>query len=189
MKLVVGLGNIGPSYTYTRHNVGFLCLDDLVKKENANYKLDTNLECWIAKSRFADEVVLWVKPTTLMNLSGRCIRKVMDYYQIDQSDLLVIADDVSLAFQQLRLRYDSSAGGHNGINNIITYLGSQVFLRLKVGVGANNRAILSDYVLSPFSKQELIDLETTKITVQLIVQDFLRGKPYLALAQQYNGNR
>lgn len=133
--LIVGLGNPGEKYENTRHNVGFQVVDELAERQNApvqklKFKALTNL------LTISGERVLVMKPVTYMNLSGEAVRPAMDFYKIPADHVLVIYDDVSLPVGKIRVRPSGSAGGHNGIKNIIAHLGTQDFPRIKIGTGA-----------------------------------------------------
>ena len=154
MYIIAGLGNPGTQYMGTRHNAGFSVIDALA--DQYNISVDTQKhKGMIGKGMIEGEKVILVKPMTYMNLSGECIREVMDYYKADIDDLIVIFDDITLEPGKLRLRAKGSAGGHNGIKSIIAHLGTQEFPRVKVGVGEKpSRMDLADYVLGHFSKEE-----------------------------------
>lgn len=159
MYLIAGLGNPTKEYDKTRHNVGFSVLDVLADKYGIDVS-ERKHRAYCGKGIIEGQKVLLVKPQTFMNLSGESLRSAVDYYKIAPEDIIVIYDDISLEPGQLRIRQKGSAGGHNGIKNIITQLGTQEFPRIKVGVGAKPpRMDLADYVLSRFSKgeQELMD--------------------------------
>lgn len=154
MYLIAGLGNPTREYDKTRHNVGFLVIDVLADKYNIDVS-DRKHKALCGKGVIEGEKVLLVKPQTFMNLSGESIREVVDYYKIDPEDIIIIYDDISLEPGQLRIRLKGSAGGHNGIKNIIAHLGTQEFPRIKVGVGAKPPKMdLADYVLGHFSPEE-----------------------------------
>ena len=158
--LVVGLGNPGQKYANTRHNMGFLTVDLLaeeagVQLNKVKFKSAYNI------LRFAGARCLVMKPQTYMNLSGECIRQVMDYYKVDPSEFIVIYDDISLVPGGIRIRKKGSAGGHNGIKNIIAHLGTQEFPRVRIGVGEKPaRMDLADYVLGHFPKEEAETMTT-----------------------------
>lgn len=156
MVIIVGLGNPTREYENTRHNIGFMAIDALAEKYNISV-LDCRHKAMIGKGVINGHKVVLVKPLTYMNLSGEAVRAVIDYYKADAgSELIVIYDDVSLDVGQLRIRKKGSAGGHNGIKNIIAHLGHDVFLRIKIGVGEKPKGYdLADYVLGHFSKEEL----------------------------------
>lgn len=155
MYIIAGLGNPGGKYEKTKHNMGFQVIDLLADK----YHIEMNQKKHkaICGTGVIEGVkVLLLKPQTFMNLSGESIREAVDFYKIDpETELIVIYDDISLAPGHLRIRKKGSAGGHNGIKNIIQHLGTQVFLRIRVGVGEKPEGWdLADYVLSGFSKED-----------------------------------
>lgn len=155
MYVIAGLGNPRREYENTRHNVGFAVIDMLAEKYGIRVN-ELKHRGLIGKGVIAGERVLLVKPVTYMNLSGECIREVLQYYRIDgEKDLIVIHDDISLEQGMIRIRKKGSAGGHNGLKNIIAQLGSETFMRIKVGVGGKPEGYdLVDYVLGHFSKEE-----------------------------------
>jgi PTH1 family peptidyl-tRNA hydrolase len=155
MFIIVGLGNPTNEYAGTRHNVGFDVIDTLADKYNISVT-ERKSRAFCGKGIIGGQKVLLVKPQTYMNLSGESLRGIVDFYKVDtETELLVIYDDISLDVGQLRIRKKGSAGGHNGIKNIIQHLGSNVFLRIKVGVGEKPKEYdLVDYVLGHFSKGE-----------------------------------
>ncbi len=155
MFIIAGLGNPTKEYEGTRHNVGFQVIDEIADKYNIS--VDTKKSrAYVGKGIIEGQKVLLVKPQTYMNLSGESIRGLIDYYKIDPEDeLLVIYDDISLNPGQIRIRKKGSAGGHNGIKNIIAHLGTDVFMRIKVGVGEKPKGYdLAAYVLGHFKGEE-----------------------------------
>ena len=160
MFIIAGLGNPTKQYEGTRHNAGFEVIDRLSEKYNIDVGTKKH-RALIGKGVIAGQKVILAKPQTYMNLSGESIRSLLDYYKIDEEqELLIIYDDISLNPGQIRIRAKGSAGGHNGIKNIIAHLGSQVFPRIKVGVGEKPRGRdLADYVLGHFSKEEKVLME------------------------------
>lgn len=154
MKIIVGLGNPTDKYKGTRHNVGFSVIYSI--SDSYGIAVDTKKhKALIGKGIIEGEKVILAMPQTYMNLSGESVRELLDYYKCDETDLIVIYDDISLDVGKLRIRKKGSAGGHNGIKNIITHIGTQEFARIKVGVGEKPaRMDLADYVLGHFSKEE-----------------------------------
>ncbi|MDU4749740.1 MAG: aminoacyl-tRNA hydrolase [Clostridium butyricum] len=153
MFLIVGLGNPGSQYEDTRHNIGFKVVDNIAKE----YNIEINRQKFkgVCGEGFINgEKVILLKPTTYMNLSGESIREVVDFYKLSNDDVLVIYDDISLDVGRLRIREKGSAGGHNGIKSIIAHLGTDIFPRIKVGVGQPN-VDLVNYVLGKFTKEEM----------------------------------
>lgn len=155
MFIIAGLGNPDRQYEGTRHNAGFDVIDRIAEKYNIAVDTKKHRAC-IGKGIIGGQKVILAKPQTYMNLSGESIRSLVDYYKVDEeNELLVIYDDISLDVGQLRIRAKGSAGGHNGIKNIIAHLGTQIFPRIKVGVGEKPKGYdLADYVLGHFSKSE-----------------------------------
>ena len=180
MYLIVGLGNPGKQYENTRHNVGFDAVDLLVDE----YRVPSSgkqHKAMYGKGVIAGQKVILAKPLTYMNLSGESVRALVDYYKIDpEEELIVIYDDISLDVGKLRIRAKGSAGGHNGIKNIIAHVGGPVFPRIKVGVGEKTpKYDLADYVLGHFSKaeQELMEegYEDAVKAVEMIVSGDISG--------------
>ena len=152
--LVVGLGNIGDEYNFTRHNIGFLTLDRLADKESAAWKIDR----LAFKSEFKHKgrTIHLIKPTTYMNLSGKAVNYWMKTLNIPKENILVLVDDVAIPFEKLRMRPKGSAAGHNGLRNIEELCGGQDYPRLRMGIGDNfPKGRQVDYVLGRFTQQEL----------------------------------
>ena len=152
--IVVGLGNPGPKYSDTRHNVGFMSIDYIKGKFFEKEKIKHDALC--TQTKISDKKVLLMKPQTFMNDSGRSVRSAVDYYKVPIQNVIIIFDDISLAPGQLRIRRNGSAGGHNGIKSIIEHLGSSEFPRIKVGVGnkPHPEYDLADWVLSKFPQSD-----------------------------------
>ena len=159
MKLIVGLGNIGQKYTFTRHNVGFMLADSIALNNNLNYRENSRLKCLMTNLRNGIDDYLIIKPTTFMNLSGEAVRAVMDYYKISTNDILIVYDDLSLELGKIRFRQNGSDGGHNGIKSIIQHLGTKDVARLKIGIGPQQNLPSEVFVLQNFSKEELEKLK------------------------------
>lgn len=186
MYIIVGLGNPGPKYAGTRHNVGFDTID-MLAEANSISMLESKHKALIGKGYIAGEKVILAKPVTFMNLSGESVRQLIDYYKVDEEgNLIVIYDDISLEPGQLRIRKKGSAGGHNGIKNIIAHLGHDTFMRVKVGVGEKPKGYdLADYVLGHFSKEEeKIMVESFKNAAEAVVVMMKEGAD--AAMNRYN---
>ena len=183
--LVVFLGNPGLKYRSTRHNAGFLAADAV--ERDCGVSIDRlRFHALTAQAELGGQKVLLMKPQTYMNLSGECIRQVMDYYKVDPSEFIVIYDDISLGVGQIRIRAKGSAGGHNGIKNIIAHLGGQVFPRIKVGVGEKPpKWDLADYVLGHFSKEEQEQMEEGYEHAVCAVKEIVTGNIEAAM-NEYN---
>ena len=157
--LIVGLGNPGSKYEFTRHNAGFLCLD--LFSEKNSFKIDRiKFKAVCADQRIGSKRCLFMKPQTFKNLSGEAVREAAQFYKIPPEKIIVIFDDVSLDIGRMRIRRKGSDGGHNGIKSIIYHLGSNEFPRIKIGVGKKPHPDydLADWVLKPFSNSELKEL-------------------------------
>ena len=154
MKLIVGLGNPTGKYDKTRHNVGFEVIDYLVDKYGI--ALDTGKHKGVyGKGIMEGQSVILLKPMTYMNLSGESVSAVANYFKIQAEDVVVICDDINLDVGRIRIRKKGSAGGHNGIKNIIAHLGTEEFPRIRIGVGRKPENMdLANYVLSHFSKED-----------------------------------
>ena len=172
MKLVVGLGNPGNEYKNTRHNVGFMVLDSWMKKNNYSFdKKKFNGEYSII--RINNEDIIFLKPLSFMNLSGVVVKNFVNYFNIDIDDILVIQDDLDMEFGKTRILFDSSSGGHNGINNIIEMLGTKGFTRLKIGISKDKNIDTKDYVLGKFNEEERRSLDNLYFKLESIVDDFV----------------
>ncbi len=187
MYLIVGLGNPGREYVGTRHNIGFEAVDAICAK----YDIKLNKEKFRAvygEGRIGGEKVLVIKPQTYMNLSGESVREFRDWFKMEQENIIVIYDDISLPVGKLRIREKGSAGGHNGIKNIIYQLGTDVFPRIKIGVGAPEHPDydVKDYVLGRFSKEETEVLVKTVIQAAAAVEEMILHDPQSAM-NRYNG--
>lgn len=153
--LVVGLGNPGDQYEHTRHNVGFMVADELGERQNKAIQR-LKYKALTATMELGGQKALVMKPVTYMNLSGEAVREAAQFYKIPPERILVISDDVSLPVGRLRIRKNGSAGGHNGLRNIIAQLGSDQFPRLKIGVGEKPHPDydLADWVLGKFQGED-----------------------------------
>ena len=170
MKMIVGLGNPGKEYENTRHNVGFMVLDNWMNKHN--FTFDKNkLNGLYSIIKYNNEDVLVLKPLSFMNLSGTVIRAFMNYYKIDVNDLLVIYDDKDIALGSVKLKKNGSSAGHNGINDIIENLKTEDFKRLKVGLSKNNVDMVS-FVLGKFNNDEMCKLNVVLNETNDILNDY-----------------
>lgn len=176
MYLIAGLGNPSREYENTRHNIGFDVIDVIAKNYNISV-IEKKHRAVIGKGLIEGKKVLLAKPYTYMNLSGESIREMVDYYKIDpSSEMIIVYDDISLAVGQLRIRLKGSAGGHNGIKNIISHLGHDNFQRIKIGVGEKPKHYdLADYVLGHFTKEERVIMnqsaQAAMEAIKLIIWD------------------
>jgi PTH1 family peptidyl-tRNA hydrolase len=152
MKAVVGLGNPGSRYHGTRHNVGYAVVDLLAEGPNAG-RFQGRFQAQIAETLEGAQKVLLVKPETFMNLSGQCVRRIVDFYQLPTEDLLVVCDDFNLPLGKLRARARGTHGGHNGLRDIQNHLGTTAYARLRIGVGSPREEAI-DHVLGRFAAAE-----------------------------------
>ena len=173
--IIVGLGNVGKKYEKTRHNTGFMFVDQIANTEGVSFKLEKDLNALICKCQIAGKSCILVKPTTYMNNSGLAVAKVLDYYKADLSELLVVYDDMDLPVATLRIRKQGGSGGHNGMKSIIEALNSENFARIRIGIG-HPEADQIDYVLGKFNRSE------TKLMKEVVEQ-----APLMAKALAENG--
>ena len=185
MKMIVGLGNIGRQYAQTRHNVGFMIVDELASKLNVTFQT-SKFEAQVATAFQDGEKILLVKPATYMNDSGRAVGPLMSYYNVDPADLLVIHDDLDLPLGKVRLKQKGSAGGHNGIKSSISHVGDQHFKRVKVGIDHPQKMSVVDYVLGKFTPAEVAKFDDAKITALAAVEAWLANDDFAAVMNQYN---
>ena len=185
MKVVVGLGNPGAQYANTPHSVGFEVVDRIAAGCGASWEEKRQFRCLMAKVAFAGQQALLVKPQTFMNLSGESVAPVVKYHNATAADLVVVQDDIDLAVGRLRIRKAGSCGGHNGIRSIIERLGTQAFVRIKIGVG-KDRANVVGHVLGKF------DPDTRKVMDAVVAEAAKAAEAVLskgpdAAMNAYNG--
>ena len=155
MHLIVGLGNIGDKYELTRHNVGFLVIDEMTKNLTTSNINNSNFHSTLLKSGYN----LFSKPTTYMNNSGLAVHAIMDYYKIDLEDIIVIHDDLDLPFGAVKFKIGGGHGGHNGLRSLDSHIGKD-YIRVRIGIGKpKDKSDVANYVLSNFSKEELNKLQ------------------------------
>ncbi len=169
MKLVVGLGNPGREYKNTRHNIGFMVLDNYLGKVDWKNKM----ESYFYLTEINGEQIIFLKPQTYMNLSGLAVSKVVNFYKIKPQDIFVIQDDLDMTPGSYKIKRNSSSGGHNGIKSIISELNSEEFGRLKIGIGKNANIPTDKYVLAKFTKEELDMINKNMEEFKKIIQTFV----------------
>lgn len=176
--LLVGLGNPGQEYDLTRHNVGFLCIDEFVSKtdEMEDWMEKKNLKCLMSSGRVGDSRVIAIKPTTFMNLSGEAVQAVMNFYKVNPEYTAVIHDELAIDFGQIRLRVGGSSAGHNGIKSVTQHI-DEAYGRIRVGVGPKQLAKMSseDFVLQKFSPEEQAQLPNLTRETNAILSEYLYG--------------
>ena len=187
MKCIVGLGNIGKRFELTRHNIGFEVIDYILKKHN--FSLDKQkFKGAYTIERLNGDKVLFIEPMTMMNLSGEAVGPLMDYYNVEVEDLIVLYDDLDLSQGQIRLRQKGSAGGHNGMKSIIKHLGTDQFKRIRIGVGRpTNGMSVPDYVLQKFSNEEMMTMEKVIEHAAQAVEAFIETSRFDHVMNEYNG--
>lgn len=171
MKLIIGLGNPGKQYEKTRHNVGFMALDNLWKKlkethEISKWELSKKFNAEISEARVGEEKIILAKPMTFMNDSGQAVQMILHYYQIETNNLLVVHDDKDLPLGTSKMQTDRGHAGHNGVRSIVEHIGTQNFSRLRIGVASANpkkMADISKFVLNKFGLFEKKELQKTLI--------------------------
>ena len=185
MKLIVGLGNPGREYELTRHNIGFMAIDELAKRWNISLN-EQKFKGVFGAGFVNGEKVILLKPLTYMNLSGESIRPRMDYYKIDVEDFVVLYDDLDIPVGKLRLRMKGSAGGHNGVKSTISHLGTQEFQRIRMGIDRpKNGMKVVDYVLGRFTSEEIPDVNHSIEKAADACEEWL-NKPFLQIMNTFN---
>jgi PTH1 family peptidyl-tRNA hydrolase len=176
--LLVGLGNTGKEYEQTRHNIGFMCIDDFVKRtdEMEDWLQKKDLKCLVSTGRVGDARVIAIKPTTMMNLSGEAVQAVMNFYKIQPEHVVVLHDELDIDFGQIRLRMGGSSAGHNGIKSISQHVGED-YGRVRIGIGpkAPTRMSSEDFVLQNFNEAEQSQLPNLKQEVNAVLSEFIYG--------------
>jgi PTH1 family peptidyl-tRNA hydrolase len=174
MKLIVGLGNPGKQYEKTRHNIGFILLDEYAKENGLSFDNKTKSKNGLLSiSGLGEDRIILLKPETFMNLSGEAVGEVASYYNIDPEDVLVVYDDKDIEVADIRFRQKGSSGGHNGIKSIINHLGTEEFNRLRIGIGSNPQINTADYVLGKFSDEDLKTILDKKDEIFNKIEEFI----------------
>lgn len=184
MFLIVGLGNPGKEYDRTRHNIGFEIVDYIADKYNIDINR-TKFKGVYGEGFIEREKVILLKPQTYMNLSGDSIREFMNFYKLDNIDMVVIYDDISLDIGKIRIREKGSAGGHNGIKSIISNLGTEVFPRVKVGVGSPEHDLIS-HVLGKFPNEDYLHQQKVMPIIADSIAEMIKNDVKDAM-NKYNG--
>lgn len=188
VKMIVGLGNPGSKYNDTKHNIGFMAIDRIVKNLDVNFTEDKNFKAEIDSDFINGEKIYFIKPTTFMNNSGIAVKALLTYYNISIKDMIIIYDDLDMEVGKIRFRQKGSAGGHNGIKSIIAHLGTQEFDRIKVGIGRpNGRMTVINHVLGKFDKNDEIMISNTLDKVDNAVKYYLQTNDFQKTMQKYNG--
>lgn len=182
MKLIVGLGNPGKEYENTRHNVGFIVIDNYCNNEKFQAKFNG---LYLTKI-INDEKVIFLKPQSYMNLSGDVVSKYVKYFKIKKDDILIIRDDLDLNIGTAKVKYNSSSGGDNGVKSVIQSLNTQEFTQFKIGISNDKKMNTKDYVLGKFSKSEIEKLKIIIDKSRDIIDSFIKHGSYDTM-NNYNG--
>ena len=184
MKVVIGLGNPGKKYEKTRHNIGFIAIDNLRKKMNISDERE-KFQALVSEKNIDGEKVIFLKPQTFMNLSGNSVIEIVNFYKLDpKKDIIVIYDDMDLSFGDIRIREKGSSGGHNGIKSIISHIGEE-FIRIKCGIGAKEKDAI-EHVLGEFNQTEQKDLDEILEKINNCVIEMLSVQNLDRIMQKYN---
>lgn len=185
MKLIVGLGNPGKIYEKTRHNIGFMIIDNYIKNKNINISFSNKFAGNYIRTKLFNEDVIFLKPQSYINLSGNVVKKFSDYYKININDILIIHDDMDIDLGKYKLKQKGSSGGHNGLKNIELEFKSQNYKRLKIGISKSKLVDTKDYVLGNFTAEE-IELLSPIIKKSIdIISDYL-CLDFNSLMNKYN---
>ena len=187
MKCFIGLGNPGPKYDKTRHNIGFMAIDRL--SSDIDIELDkTKFKCNFGTGLLNGEKVMLVKPQTFMNLSGEGVRPLVDYYNIELEDIVVIYDDLDLPLGRIRLRQKGSGGGHNGIKSLTQHFGSEKYNRIRLGIERPPQGMpVTNYVLGKFPKADSQTVDKVLDVSSEACRSFVSA-PFLDVMNEYNGD-
>ena len=184
MKLIVGLGNPGKEYDRTKHNMGFMAIDEIARSNNVT--IDRNkFNGLYTEFNYNGEKIMLLKPQMYINLSGDVIRKYVEFYKINLEDLLIISDDLDMELGKIKIKYKGSSGGHNGLKNIEANLKTKEYRRIKIGISNNKKIDTKDYVLSHFSKEEANIVDNTISKFPIIFEDYM-NMSFDNLMNKYN---
>lgn len=186
MKMIVGLGNIGTRYDETRHNTGFMVVDQLARDYHLGAFTHLKQEAVAVSGVINGEKVMLVKPTTFMNDSGRAVGLLVDYYDIDLDDLVIVNDDLDMPVGKVRLKTHGASGGHNGLKSIISVLGTKNFNRVKVGIDHPQHGTVVSHVLGKFSKEERPKFDQAVEQAEHALEDWINGEDFAKLMNAYN---
>lgn len=186
MKMIVGLGNIGTRYDETRHNTGFMVVDQLARDYHLGAFTHLKQEAVAVSGVINGEKVMLVKPTTFMNDSGRAVGPLVDYYDIDLDDLVIVNDDLDMPVGKVRLKTHGASGGHNGLKSIISALGTKNFNRVKVGIDHPKHGTVVSHVLGKFSKEERPKFDQAVEQAEHALEDWINGEDFAKLMNAYN---
>ncbi|WP_289762471.1 aminoacyl-tRNA hydrolase [Lactobacillus intestinalis] len=185
MKIIAGLGNPGKKYDRTKHNTGFMALDDYLKSKNLSLDKDKFEGHW-TKQKINGEDVILLEPQTFMNESGRSVAQIANFFKVKPEDVLIIQDDMDMPIGKIRIRANGKSGGHNGIKSIIRDLGTDKFNRLKIGIRHPEKTSVVSWVLTPFNAEQQKLMDDAFDTSVKIIDDFIEGHDSQYLMNKYN---
>ncbi len=186
MKLIVGLGNPGKEYENTRHNMGWMALDNYCKEYGIEMHLEPKFQGLTANIKVNGEKAILLKPVTYMNLSGESVIKVVNFYKIDINDILVFSDDLDSPFGRIRVRSKGSDGGHNGHKNIAAHLGTNEYKRVKIGIDRSSSIPVIEWVLKKCTKEELEQLNSVFDKTNEIINEFINDTNFDIIKSKYS---
>lgn len=186
MKMIVGLGNIGTRYDETRHNTGFMVVDQLALDYHLGAFTHLKQEAVAVSGMIDGQKVMLVKPTTFMNDSGRAVGPLVDYYDVDLTDFVIVNDDLDMPVGKVRLKTHGSSGGHNGLKSIIHALGTNKFNRIKVGIDHPQHGTVVSHVLGKFTAEERPAFDDAVETAEHALEDWIKGEDFAKLMNDYN---
>ena len=186
MKMIVGLGNIGTRYDETRHNSGFMVVEQLARDYHLGAFAHTKYEAVAATGGIDGQKVMLVKPTTFMNDSGRAVRPLVDFYHLDLKDLVIVNDDLDMPVGKVRLKTHGASGGHNGLKSIISHLGTRNFNRIKLGIDHPADGDVVAHVLGRFTKEERPKFDAAVEVAEHALEDWIHGDDFPTLMNRYN---
>lgn len=184
--LIVGLGNPGKRYENTRHNIGFMVVEMLARAWGLSWKEESRFSGRLAKGVVGGDSLILLEPMTYMNLSGQALQKVLNFFKWTASTVLVVVDDIAIPFGEMRLKEKGSPGGHNGLKSIQAHLGTQEYLRLRMGVGERAQGTLTSHVLGCFDQDESEELPAFIQRGQRFLQRLVEGEDLRALMKEIN---
>ena len=189
IRLIVGLGNPGEKYAMTRHNAGFWSVDDIARREKADFYLEHKFQGLVSKIMIAGHVVWLLKPQTYMNLSGGSVGALARFYRLLPEEILVVYDELDLLPGIAKIKYTGSAGGHNGLKDIIAHLGTPAFWRLRLGIGhPGHKSLVSDFVLQAPSRAEAEQIDVAIKRASDVISDVVTGQFERAMSCLHTAN-
>lgn len=186
MKMIVGLGNVGTRYDGTRHNTGFMVVEQLARDYHLGAFIHAKVEAVTVSGLVDGQKVMLVKPTTFMNDSGRAVKPLVDYYHVDLDDLVIVNDDLDMPVGKVRLKTHGASGGHNGLKSIIHYLGTKDFNRIKLGIDHPKQGTVVSHVLGRFTPEEQPKQEAAIEAAEHALEDWIAGDNFAELMNKYN---